>query len=371
MPGLAARLRLSCMGAAPDRAEELFHEHSRRIYAYCLRRLGSPEEAEDAVQATYLNACRSLLSGFEPKVAQAWLYKVAHNVCLTKQRSYRRRSRVERPEDIQSIEGFIAAPEEHGDELLGIEDALAGLPEQQRRAILLREWQGLSYREVATEMGLSQGAVETLIFRARRSLAAALEPEEAPERRARFLGLLDGGALLGTVKSALAGSLGPSLAAGLAVTVSTAVIAATPLGNIRAPALAAPEAAAEQEAARRPAPRVASADHDRASAEREAAAKAGGGNDLGHSRGHAKPDKPAKDGKKSKAAKNKGQGRGKPAWAGNDAQPPRSNSGANGAQPPNSNAGANQPPTHANGGGSSGQSHAGGNGKSQAPPKAD
>ena len=49
------------------------------------------------------------------------------------------------------------------------------MPEQQRRAILLREWQGLSYREVAKELDVSQAAVETLIFRARRSLAAGLE----------------------------------------------------------------------------------------------------------------------------------------------------------------------------------------------------
>src|ERR671924_1408103 len=193
------------MGAAPDRAEELFHEHSRRLYAYCLRQLGSPEEAEDALQATYLNACRSLLAGFEPKVAQAWLFKVAHNVCLTKRRSSWRRSRVERPQDIQSIEEFVAAPEERGPELMGIEDALADLPEQQRRAILLREWQGLSYQEVAAEMGLSQGAVETLIFRARRSLAAALEQPETPARRPRFAHAFDGGAILASLKAALGG----------------------------------------------------------------------------------------------------------------------------------------------------------------------
>ena len=74
------------MSAAPQLAEELFNEHHRRIYLYCLRLLGSPEEAEDAVQATYLNACRSLMDGFEPEAAQAWLFKVAHNVCLTRQR---------------------------------------------------------------------------------------------------------------------------------------------------------------------------------------------------------------------------------------------------------------------------------------------
>jgi hypothetical protein len=199
--------------------------------------------------------------------------------------------------------------------------------------------------------------VETLIFRARRSLAAALEPEEVPERRARFLGLLDGGSLLGMLKSAFAGSLGTSLAAGLAVAASTAMVAATPLSNARAPLPSGAEAAAEQQASERLAPRVAPADHDRASAEREAA-KERGGRSLGDARSRAKPDKPAKEGKKNKAAENHGHGRGKPGWAGTD------------AQPPTSNAGANQPPAHSNAGGN-GESHAGGNGKSQAPPKAD
>ncbi len=322
------------MSAAPARAEELFHEHSRRIYAYCLRQLGSPEEAEDALQATYLNACRSLLAGFEPEVAQAWLFKVAHNVCLTRQRSSWRRSRVERPQDIQSIEEFVAAPEDHGGELLGIEDALAGLPEQQRRAILLREWKGLSYREVATEMGLSQSAVETLLFRARRSLAAALdEPEIAPERRARFLGLLDGGALLTALKFSLAGSLGSSLAAGLAVTASTTLIAATPLGNVRALERPTASQIGETRAApQRTTQRRAPADHDRASAERSAAGddKAAGSHANRHASGrahakHHKPDHPGKaqkgHGKKAKA------GGAKPSWAGSSGPPAPASSG--------------------------------------------
>jgi RNA polymerase sigma factor (sigma-70 family) len=326
------------MGAAPDRAEELFHEHSRRIYAYCLRQLGCPEEAEDALQATYLNACRSLLGGFEPEVAQAWLFKVAHNVCLTRQRSRWRRSRVERPQDIQSIEEFIAAPDEHGDELLGIEDALVGLPEQQRRAILLREWQGLSYREVATEMGLSQGAVETLIFRARRSLAAALEPEEAPERRARFLGLLDGGALLAAVKTALAGSIGTSFATGLAVTASTAVIAATPLSNLRAPLGSAAEPTRSERSSESAKPKSPSAEHNPRIYGRDTP-KTNRGKALAHGRGHAKTHKPAHAGKKGGGGAS--QGGGEPTSAGTSA------------------------PSHANAGGG-GNSNAGGNGKRQA-----
>jgi RNA polymerase sigma-70 factor (ECF subfamily) len=326
------------MGAAPDRAEELFHEHSQRIYAYCLRQLGSPEDAEDALQATYLNACRSLLSGFEPEIAQAWLFKVAHNVCLTRRRSSWRRARVERPEDIQSIEEFIAAPDKQGEELLGIEDALAGLPDQQRRAILLREWQGLSYREVATQMGLSQGAVETLLFRARRSLAAALEPEEAPERRARFLGLLDGGAMLAALKSSLAGSLGSSLAAGLAVATSTAVMAATPLSNVRAPQQVSAPAAAERHAPQRPKPGVERGDYSAAPVYHGVeSAKPGNGKALGHGKQHTPEHAAKKSGKRPRHAEHAGKG---------DAGPP-----------PHSNAG------------SGGVSNAGGNGNSQAASK--
>jgi RNA polymerase sigma factor (sigma-70 family) len=214
------------MSAAPQLAEELFNEHHRRIYLYCLRQLGSPEEAEDAVQATYLNACRSLKDGFEPEVAQAWLFKVAHNVCLTRQRSSYRRARVERPHDLQAVQDTIAAPEASGDELFGLDEALAGLPDQQRRAILLREWQGLSYREVATKLGVTQAAVETLIFRARRSLATSLE--RPAERRRRVMHSLNAGALLSSLKTLFVGNVAASVATAVAVAASaTALTAAT------------------------------------------------------------------------------------------------------------------------------------------------
>ena len=76
---------------------------------------------------------------------------------------------------LELIEEIVPGPSRQRDELIGIQAALAAMPEQQRRAILLREWKGLSYREIASELELSQSAVETLIFRARRSLAQALE----------------------------------------------------------------------------------------------------------------------------------------------------------------------------------------------------
>jgi RNA polymerase sigma factor (sigma-70 family) len=185
--------------------------------------LRSREEAEDATQTTFLNAFRGLQRGVTPELEQAWLYKIAENVCLSRARSAVRRLRVESPVDLDPLHESVAAPQRGRDELHGIQDALAALPEQQRRAILLREWQGLSYAEIATELGISQGAVETLIFRARRSLARALEGQV--ERRGRLRQGANLGSLLAWLKSiALGGSTAVKVAA--VVAAGSAVVAA-------------------------------------------------------------------------------------------------------------------------------------------------
>jgi len=153
----------------------LFERHSGRIFGYCLRRLPNREEAEDAVQHTFLNAYRGLRQGVVPRSETAWLFKIAENVCRERRRSAWRRSRIESAADPDGLASIAVAPERSHDELAGLADALAELPPNQQRAILLREWQGLSYREIAEELGASEAAVETLLFRARRSLARKLD----------------------------------------------------------------------------------------------------------------------------------------------------------------------------------------------------
>jgi RNA polymerase sigma factor (sigma-70 family) len=238
-------------------AEQLFHEHSGWLYGYCLRLLRSPEEAEDAVQATYLNACRSLGEGTRPRAGSAWLLHIARNVCFTRIRSTRRREGVERTGDITVLEETVAAPDRSYDSLVGLTDALLTLPERQREAILRREWQGMSHGEIAQRLGISHSAAETLIFRARRSLADALEN---PGKRSRFraLHVLDLAALLGPLKGLLAGGAG--VKAATAVTVATlttvTVVAVGPPGipglgtePTGPPAAQAPSAAGEPVAA--------------------------------------------------------------------------------------------------------------------------
>ena len=157
---------------ADEAFEALYERYSSRVFGYCLKWLRSHEEAEDAVQTTFLYAMRGLRRGVVPRFDEAWLLAIARNVCRTRTEVTRRRA-VEVVRSPQLIEESFAAPA-RSDELAGLSEALGGLTEPQRRAILLREWQGLSYREIADELDLSQAAVETLIFRARRSLAARL-----------------------------------------------------------------------------------------------------------------------------------------------------------------------------------------------------
>lgn len=218
---LVERSRVAPQAAA---TQGLYERHAAKLQSYCLHQLGSREEAEDAVQTTFMNAFRALGRGIVPEAESAWLFKIAENVCLSRRRSSWRRGRIESPSDFEIIEEVIPGPSRQNDELIGIEDALASMPEQQRRAILLREWQGLSYREIAEELEVTQSAVETLIFRARRSLAAGLEQPDSvkkPRRKGfrRALHALDIGTIATAFKALLAGSAAvKATAAAVAVT---------------------------------------------------------------------------------------------------------------------------------------------------------
>lgn len=190
-----------------DAAQRLFERFSGPIYGYCLNRLGGPEEAEDAVQTTFLNAVRALRRGVVPEFEAAWLYTIAENVCRERHRSAGRRLEVVR--DPMVIEESAQAAQSRNDELLGLDEALGRMAPRQRRALLLREWKGLSYREIAQELRLSPSAVETLLFRARRSLARNLQA----------------GSLVPWLKSVLSGSAAVKAAAATGVVVASASLA--------------------------------------------------------------------------------------------------------------------------------------------------
>jgi RNA polymerase sigma factor (sigma-70 family) len=183
--GRATRVERPVAQSAAD-AGALYERYAGQIFGYCFHQLGSREEAEDAVQTTFMNAFRGLQRGIVPQAESAWLFKIAHNVCLSRLRSSRRRGKVEAPSNLEALQEVVPGREQVADELIRVQEVLGTMSDNQRRAILLREWQGCTYREISSELGLSQAAVETLIFRARRALAQGLEQDaDTWERRLR------------------------------------------------------------------------------------------------------------------------------------------------------------------------------------------
>ena len=145
--------------------ERLYRRHAGDVYRYALALLRDPTEAEDATQTAFMNAYRALVGGEEPRAPKAWLLAIVHNVCRM-----RRRSLARRPREVPLDDHPIAAVDDERPNLDVVLAALAELPLNQRAALVMREVEGRSYREIAEVLDVSTSAVEALIFRARRRL---------------------------------------------------------------------------------------------------------------------------------------------------------------------------------------------------------
>jgi RNA polymerase sigma factor (sigma-70 family) len=161
--------------AAGARLSELFEEHGRMVYGVCRVLLRDPDEAEDAAQQVFLSAHRSMLGGTEPREPAAWLGTIARNECRA-----RIRARMTTPLALVEERDAAAIDVEHAAaqraEIEALCAALAELPQHQREAIVLREFYGLSYEEVQAALGITDAAVESLLFRARKRLQRELRP---------------------------------------------------------------------------------------------------------------------------------------------------------------------------------------------------
>ena len=159
-----------------DDAYELLIERYRgRLLGFCQHMLRSREDAEDVLQEVYVAALRAMRGDDRPLQVKPWLYKIARNRCLN---HMRRRSDV----PVESMDSFQRDTGESA------HDAVAGrerlreivadvhdLPEQQRAALILREFDALSYKQIAETLETTVPAVKSLLVRARVGLASAAE----------------------------------------------------------------------------------------------------------------------------------------------------------------------------------------------------
>jgi RNA polymerase sigma factor (sigma-70 family) len=164
-------------GGSEAAFEALFDRYHRGVLGFCRHILGSVEEAEDAVQHTFLSAYRELAGSDKQVVLRPWLYTIARNRCLTMLRGRVRQSGAELV--VPPTEHLAAAVERRHD-LRDLLRDVAGLPEEQRSALVLSEIGDMAHDEIADVLGCRRDKVKALVFQARSSLIASREARETP-----------------------------------------------------------------------------------------------------------------------------------------------------------------------------------------------
>jgi RNA polymerase sigma-70 factor (ECF subfamily) len=156
----------------------LYNRYKRLIYIFCLKMLFNADAAKDCVQEVFLRAYERREQLNEPQRFSSWLYSIARNQCL----SIFRRSKHDATQEIDF--DLISGPSgETPDALMERQESvdllnksLAQLNLEYREVLVLREFQNLSYREIAEVLGDSESAVKSRIFKARQRLFELLRP---------------------------------------------------------------------------------------------------------------------------------------------------------------------------------------------------
>lgn len=171
------------MGGDPESFNQLIKRWERPIYALAYRTIGREDDARDVVQETFLRAFRGL-SGFKGQAKfSSWLYRITLNLCRDWMRRQRRAPVMATPdgvdlvelagesEDVESAEAAVARKD------LGraVARAMTALPEEQRSAIVLKEYHGLTFQEIADLLGCPLSTVKTRLYQGLTILRKELE----------------------------------------------------------------------------------------------------------------------------------------------------------------------------------------------------
>ncbi len=139
-------------------------EYADRLYRYCLKVCDANAEAEDAVQLAFVKLWKNH-ECLEKRSAKSWLFTTAYRNVIDEKRKQQKREAVmllDEPTTTATTESFELK------EILN--QALSELPLEQKQAVLLRDYEGYSYKEISDITGFSESKVKTLIFRARKRL---------------------------------------------------------------------------------------------------------------------------------------------------------------------------------------------------------
>lgn len=160
----------------------LIERHMRRAYAHALGIVGSREDALDLSQEAFARAYRARHTLDPERPFYAWLYQILRRLCFNYLRDSRTRARLL---DGITIDWLVdatrtgsadpATEAERAEQRRRVADAVAQLPPHEREVIVLKEFDGLKYREIAELLRVPQGTVMSRLYAARKRLAGALE----------------------------------------------------------------------------------------------------------------------------------------------------------------------------------------------------
>jgi len=167
-----------------DSFNQLILRWERPIYALAYRQIGREDDARDVSQEAFLRAFRAL-PGFKGQAKfSSWLYRITLNLCRDWMRRERRAPFVQPPEgvDVADLVSAELSPTESMEDVIGRKDlgrhvakAMSALPEEQRSAILLKEYHGLTFQEIAELQGCPLSTVKTRLYQGLTVLRRELE----------------------------------------------------------------------------------------------------------------------------------------------------------------------------------------------------
>lgn len=156
--------------------DELLRRYKRPVVNFAWRILGDAGEADDVAQEVFVAVYQNI-GAYEPQTKfSTWLFALARNACIDRIR-WRKRHPAEPLDDVREIATPSTVTGEVTAHEIGAEiaAAVAHLPEDQRTAIVLSEYHGLSYAEIAQVMKCSTKSVESRLYRARQTLRVQLK----------------------------------------------------------------------------------------------------------------------------------------------------------------------------------------------------
>src|SRR5919107_5224471 len=187
--------------AGNDRAfEALYMRYQRRISAYVHGMVHDHGRAEDITQEVFMSALRRMRETDRPIIFKPWIYEIAKNACIDAFRRSRRAEEVSYdadeglgPADHGKLVSHGPTPDAAVDTRMSLDHlrgAFGGLSETHHDILVMRELEGLSYREIGQRLGMSRPSVESTLFRARRRLTEEYEELTSGERCVRVQALI-------------------------------------------------------------------------------------------------------------------------------------------------------------------------------------